>query len=121
GTARNWAYFLQRVTGVFLLFYIAYHVWTTRFSGSHDLFSLMQTKLRDPVVFVFYVLGVLAASYHFGNGLWGFSVTWAITVGRRAQRLVAAAGLGAFLLFSLAGIHSLLGFLGRGIPFIQGP
>jgi succinate dehydrogenase / fumarate reductase cytochrome b subunit len=120
GFARNWHYSLQRVTGLFLVAYIIYHTWSTRFSAeamsAPSLYLYMQRHLANPGIFVFYLLGALAASYHFGNGLFGFAIHWGLATGRRAQRRVGAAALAIGL--ALVGVNSMLGFLGRGfVPF----
>ncbi|MBI5710613.1 MAG: succinate dehydrogenase [Candidatus Eisenbacteria bacterium] len=120
----NWMYLLQRVSGLFLVAYILYHVWTTRLSpevmrGETDLFGMMSDDLRSPGLFAFYVLGVIAASYHFGNGLFGFAIHWGLATGRRAQRNVARLGLAVFLVLSLVGINSLLAFVHRPVRLFE--
>lgn len=116
---RNWFYLFQRITGVILLFFIAWHVYTTRFSGQEDLFALMQAKLLNPAYIAFYVVGVLAATYHFANGMWGFMVTWGITLSPRSQRISTYACIGLFLLLAFAGINSMLAFNGNHISFMN--
>ena len=52
--AGNWMYLSQRVTGIIALLYIAYHVWTQRFSGvslpEHPgaAFAKVQHELSNP-------------------------------------------------------------------------
>lgn len=108
---QNWMFTLQRLSGVVLLVYIPYHVITTRFSGeTGNLFALMQDKLQNPLVFLFYLLGVLAASFHFGNGLWGFAIHWGLLTSRRAQRRWSWAAMGIALAFAATGVNALLAF-----------
>lgn len=116
---RNGLYLLQRVTGILLLLYISIHVWTTRFSGEENLFRLMQQNLMNPYYFWFYIAGVLSATFHFANGLWGFMITWGITVSVRAQRLSTYACAGLFVALSFVGVNSLLAFMGSAITFLQ--
>jgi succinate dehydrogenase / fumarate reductase cytochrome b subunit len=111
----NGSYVLQRVSGLILVLYIVWHVWTTRLSprvvaGDDDLFTLMEQQLANPWIFAFYVLGVLSAAWHFANGLFGFSIHWGLATGRPAQRAVARLGYVLFLVLSLVGINSLLAF-----------
>ena len=111
----NWAYVLQRVSGIVLVAFILYHTWTTRLSpqvlaGDEDLFDLMKTRLASPWTFAFYVLGVVSAAWHFGNGLFGFSIHWGLATGRRAQRAVARVGYVLFVVLSLVGVNSLFAF-----------
>jgi succinate dehydrogenase / fumarate reductase cytochrome b subunit len=118
---RNWAYALQRATGLFLVVFIIIHVWSTRFSpaAEADLFGHMAKALADPGTFVFYVLGVSAAAYHLGNGLFGFCIHWGIAVSRRAQLQAARVGTAVFLVLTLVGVNSLLGFLGKGVTLFE--
>jgi succinate dehydrogenase / fumarate reductase cytochrome b subunit len=116
---RNWLYFFQRVSGVFLVAYIAVHVWTTRFAGEENLFRLMEHKLSSPAWLWFYIAGVTAATFHFANGLWGFMVTWGITVSPRAQKWSTYACAGVFLAMTFVGVNALLAFTGDAVTFLQ--
>ncbi len=112
---QNLLFTLQRITGVLLLFFIPYHVLTTRFAewfggSTHDLYGLMQAKLQSPATFAIYVAGVLAASFHFGNGLWGFAIHWGLLTSKAAQRRWSWAALLVALAFAVAGVNSLLAF-----------
>ena len=62
------------------------------------------------VWFVIYAVGLIAAVYHFANGLCTFCITWGITVGVGARKRVsvAATGLGAVML--IWGLLSLAAF-----------
>jgi succinate dehydrogenase / fumarate reductase cytochrome b subunit len=117
--ARNWMYFLQRVTGVILLIYIGTHVYETRISsilkGTPMTFDYMVQELSEPGMFFFYLAGVLSAVFHFANGLWAFLIGWGITTTEKAMRRSAyvctaiGLGLGAF------GVNALLAFFGKAI------
>ena len=115
--ARNWMYLFQRITGLFLVVFIAVHVWLTRFSGTPPdrLFEHMASYLAHPLMFTFYVFGVLAVSFHFGNGIWGFLVSWGITTSARSQRVMTWVCMGIFGVMGFVGVNSLLGFLGESI------
>lgn len=112
-------YVLQRVTGVFLVVFIVFHTWFTRFNdeamSAPSLYEYMRVHLSNPAIFAFYVLGVVSASYHLGNGLFGFAIHWGIVTGERAQKRVGQFGLVFALVLSLVGINAMLGFLGRGV------
>lgn len=94
-------YSLQRITGVIALFFVGFHVYTTRLSyyffGTEIDYALMHGFMTNPVVLAIYVVGVLAAVFHFCNGLWTFCITWGITVGARAQRVARALSLALFV------------------------
>jgi len=91
GYYSNWMYLWQRVTGVIALVFIVYHVFTTRIAniiyGTPMDYAFMASVLSHPVVFVWYVIGVLAAVFHFGNGLWSMGISWGITAAPECQKV----------------------------------
>lgn len=98
---RNFAYLLQRVTGVFVVIFLVAHVWTLRFAEPLD-FNVVSAYLSRPVWTVLYFIGISSAVYHLANGLWNFFISWGITVGKSAQKvsaiLCALLGLGLWAL-----------------------
>jgi succinate dehydrogenase / fumarate reductase cytochrome b subunit len=113
GTFRNWMFFWQRVTGVFLVVFIAWHIWETRIAkalGADVNFDMMANILASPFMLAFYIAGVIAATFHLSNGLWGFLVTWGITQSPRSQQIVAYITIGVFLVLSVIGVQALLAF-----------
>ncbi|MBU9672935.1 succinate dehydrogenase cytochrome b558 subunit [Planococcus sp. CP5-4] len=112
---RNMLFVAQRYTGVFLVVFIAWHVFETRFqvaigAGEAD-FNMMENILSNPLMFAFYVVGVLSATFHFANGLWSFFVTWGITVSEKAQRYSTYFTLLVFIVLSIIGIRALFAFV----------
>jgi len=82
-------------------------------SATSDLMSPYQTMashLSNPGYFIFSLVGVLAATFHFSNGLWSFGVTWGILTGPRSQRAAVLACGGIFLALSGMGILALASF-----------
>jgi succinate dehydrogenase / fumarate reductase cytochrome b subunit len=77
--------------------------------------------LAEPAVMAFYVLGTVAACYHFGNGLFGFAIHWGLATGRGAQRNMARLGVAVFVALSLVGVAALFGFRGLRLDFLQKP
>lgn len=113
---RNILFKLQRYTGVFLVVFIAWHVFETRFqvaigNAAEADFNMMANILDNPWMFAFYVVGVLAATFHFANGLWSFLVTWGITQSEKAQRYTTYFTLLVFIVLSTIGIRALLAFV----------
>ncbi|WP_284139768.1 MULTISPECIES: succinate dehydrogenase cytochrome b558 subunit [unclassified Virgibacillus] len=112
---RNWLFYLQRITGVFTLIFIAWHVWETRVQiglGNEELsFGLMENILSNPIMLWFYIVGVLAAVFHFSNGLWGFMVHWGFAQSPKSQKIVTYVTLAVFLVVSFIGIRALLAFV----------
>ena len=58
---------------------------------------MMRGIITEPVSFAIFLVGTAASVFHFTNGIWTFAITWGLTVGRRAQRTLRAASLGAFV------------------------
>jgi len=119
--SQNRMYTLQRWSGIFLFFFIIWHVTQTtlqvklygedrvNFEHMHNLFMI------DGYVFlVLYAIGVLAASYHLSYGLWNFCIRWGITIGDRAQIGMQKFALGMFIVVTAIGWLALLGFLLQG-------
>ncbi len=125
GYARNWQYTLQRASGIFLVFYLLYHTWALRFDkgylNSASAYQYVNHHLANPAVMAFYVLGTVAACYHFGNGLFGFAIHWGLVTGQDAQRRMSRLGLAVSLALSLFGVGALFGFRGLRADFLQKP
>ena len=125
----NWAYWAQRATGYLAFAYIFLHVFVLRgmvtLGGNHlarhalapgqmDLvtyhdvaahlgnpaFMNVQSWMAGDWIFVAYLLGTMAAIYHFCNGLNGFCWTWGIAVGRVAQKRVRLLSWGLFVVLA---------------------
>ena len=83
GTLRNYIFILQRFTGIFLVVFIAWHVFETRFQaaiGAKEVnFNMMAEILSNPWMLGFYIVGVISATFHLANGIWSFLVSWGIT------------------------------------------
>ncbi|MBV9609363.1 MAG: succinate dehydrogenase [Acidobacteria bacterium] len=117
----NWMYAAQRWTGAIAFFYMGYHTYTMRFSGVHLLthsaesFNKVYSAFQNPWVVAFYIVGIVAASWHFAYGLWLFAAKWGITVGEGARRRfgIVCVGIGAVLI--VIGMASMLAFL-TGTP-----
>lgn len=113
---RNLLFVAQRYTGVFLVIFIAWHVFETRFqvaigNAAEADFNMMANILDNPWMFAFYVAGVLTATFHLANGLWSFLVTWGITQSEKAQRYTTYFTLLVFLVLSVIGIRALFAFV----------
>jgi succinate dehydrogenase / fumarate reductase, cytochrome b subunit len=113
----NWMYTLQRWTGAIAFFYIGWHVWHLRFAGidlhAHPAasFGKVQGELVVAWQLAFYIVGLVAASWHFSYGVWLFCAKWGITVGERARRRLLGLCLALFLLITGVGLASLRSFL----------
>jgi succinate dehydrogenase / fumarate reductase cytochrome b subunit len=116
GYFRNQMFFLQRVTGVMTFLFVAWHFFETRLqvaigNVSHEELGMtMHNIATNPVMFTIYVIGIVAAVFHFSNGMWSFLVSWGITVGPRAQRVSTYVWLGVFVVMTIMFIMSLTAF-----------
>ncbi|WP_019414153.1 succinate dehydrogenase cytochrome b558 subunit [Paenisporosarcina sp. TG20] len=115
GTFRNWMFVFQRITGVFLVVFIAWHIFETRFQaaiGAKEVdFNMMADILANPFMFAFYVAGVVAATFHFANGIWSFLVSWGITQSPRSQQISTYVSIIIFLALTVIGVQSLFAFV----------
>ncbi len=116
GYGRNWLYVFQRVTGIFLFFFILFHLLHLRFglfssfgltniavAGNADkAFSIVAGDFQSLGILLFYILGVGTTAWHLGYGLFLFAVDWGIVVGEKAQKFALyACGIVALTLFAL--------------------
>jgi succinate dehydrogenase / fumarate reductase cytochrome b subunit len=109
GYWRNWLYALQRWSGIVAFVFIVYHVYKLRIEWvfttdlHHIQYEYVNAYFEHAWHVVFYFIGVLAACFHFGNGIWNFLIKWGITVGDRAQQIsmyiCLLLGLGVFAFF----------------------
>jgi len=115
----NWMYTLQRWTGGIAFVYIVWHTWTMRFTGVdlHDAamqsFPKVQAEVHNPLLFAFYIVGLIAASWHFAYGIWLFSAKWGIVSGEKAQQRLLRLCMAFFLLMTVVGLASLYTFRNR--------
>jgi succinate dehydrogenase / fumarate reductase cytochrome b subunit len=115
----NWMYTAQRWTGGIVFVYILWHTYTMRFTGV-DLhenpmasFGKVQAELMNPLLLAFYIVGLIAACWHFAYGVWLFAAKWGITPGEKARERFLVVCLGLFILMSGVGLFSLYTFRAR--------
>jgi succinate dehydrogenase / fumarate reductase cytochrome b subunit len=112
----NWMYTLQRWTGGIVFIYIIWHTWTMRFTGV-DLhenpmasFGKVQGEVYQAGLFLFYVVGLITASWHFSYGIWLFCAKWGIVVGEIARKRFLVVCIFFFFLLTSVGLWSLTVF-----------
>ncbi|MFZ0817054.1 MAG: succinate dehydrogenase [Candidatus Sulfotelmatobacter sp.] len=121
----NWMYTAQRWTGGIAFIYIVWHTYTMRFTGV-DLhqnpaasFGKVQAEVFQLQYFLFYVVGLIAASWHFAYGIWLFSAKWGIVSGEKAQKRFLIICLAFFFVLTGAGLASLASFRSRPQQLIE--
>jgi succinate dehydrogenase / fumarate reductase, cytochrome b subunit len=114
--AGNFMYTAQRWTGAIAFVYMGWHTYTMRFSGIHLLtnnqaaFHKVQMELQNPWAGAFYVIGIVAASWHFAYGLYLFCAKWGIAVSERSRKAFGAVCFAIALLFIAVGMATLSAF-----------
>ncbi|MCJ7839826.1 succinate dehydrogenase cytochrome b558 subunit [Lederbergia sp. NSJ-179] len=115
GWFRNWMFTIQRITGIILLAFIAWHVYQTRIQaalGNAEVnFQMMEDILSNPLVLILYILGILSATFHLSNGLWSFLVRWGITQSPTSQRISSWVMGVLFVVLSIIGVRAALAFV----------
>jgi succinate dehydrogenase / fumarate reductase, cytochrome b subunit len=122
---RNWFYIFQRVTGIFLFFFLLFHILNLRFGlipglesygdpvagNAGRAFDIVAAEFKSIGILGFYILGVVATAWHLAYGFWLFAVDWGIVIGEKAQKigLYASIGLAAFL--SAVGVNAAVAFV----------
>lgn len=101
GYLRNYMYFLQRLTGIFIFIFLIGHVY------------LMKTGSFENTLFYNFFLfsGVVLAIFHFANGFFGFLIDMGATVGEKAQKVAVALSFVAFVIFAAYGIQKFFNFI----------
>lgn len=114
----NWLYTSQRWTGIIAFAYILYHVIDMRFMGVHlmgggynNAFSKVWFDFQNPWMVAIYVIGIVAASWHFSYGVWLFAAKWGLTVGDKARRKFGFVCLGLAIALVGIGLWSVTGFV----------
>jgi len=125
----NWLYTSQRWTGIITFVYIVYHTIEMRFTGVHlmgggyhNAFSKVWFAFQSPWVVVFYVMGIVAVSWHFAYGLWLFAAKWGLTVGAQARRKFGYACAALALLLMGIGLWTVSGFVrtpADQVPYVE--
>ncbi len=116
----NWLYTSQRWTGIIAFVYILYHVIDMRFTGVHLMgggynaaFSKVWFDFQNPWAVAIYVIGIIAASWHFSYGVWLFAAKWGFTVGEQARRKFGYVCLALAIVLVGMGMYSIRGFVRR--------
>ena len=111
---RNWMFLFQRITGVITFVFIAIHLWQTRIQRAlgHEVnFDMVHDIVTNPGWLIFYIVCLLAVTFHFANGLWSFGVTWGILQSKKSQQIFTWVSLVVFIVVSYIGISAILAFL----------
>lgn len=120
---RNWLYVLQRASGIFLFFFIFFHVLNLRFGlipglnqipvagNAFRAFDIVAGEMQITWVLALYILGVVATAWHLAYGIFLFAVDWGLVIGEKAQALVLKGCIAVALLLSVVGVNAAFAFV----------
>jgi succinate dehydrogenase / fumarate reductase, cytochrome b subunit len=117
--SQNFMYSAQRWTGLFLFFFLIYHVSATTIYKyvTGDLERILYSGWRETLTqwygvwLIVYAIGVLTAAYHLAYGIWNFCIRWGITISDKAQMRIQKFAFLVFVALTLLGWAALAGFL----------
>ena len=117
GYIGNWRYTLQRWTAWITLAFIVVHLLHVHWLGAwlpggaqfepHNAPATAIAALEGWWWGPLYAVGVIAAVYHFANGIWTFLIVWGITIGPKSQKLSSVVCLAIGIVLGLLGLTSL--------------
>jgi succinate dehydrogenase/fumarate reductase cytochrome b subunit (b558 family) len=101
--SKNWAYVLQRASGMIAFAFIAFHAYRFWLPIHREAATLPDLHLRleqllsstwrgVPVAGLGYAFGVAACAFHLGNGLPAFAARWGLATSRPRRRVVEVLG-----------------------------
>jgi succinate dehydrogenase / fumarate reductase cytochrome b subunit len=122
---RNWFYIFQRVTGVFLFFFLLFHILNLRFGAIPGLesygnpvagnatqaFDIVAAEFQNVGILLFYILGVAATAWHLAYGIWLFAVDWGIVIGEKAQKYALYACIALAIGLFAVGTNAAIAFV----------
>ncbi|HWJ03642.1 MAG TPA: succinate dehydrogenase [Verrucomicrobiae bacterium] len=110
---RNYMFYLQRITAIIAFIFVIYHVYTARIgraiAGTEISYEFMNNILSQPLYFVLYYIGLLAAIFHFTNGIYTFAISWGITIGPSSQKRLQTFCTALFLILTAVGTVGMIG------------
>lgn len=125
GYGRNWFYLFQRITGIFLFFFLAFHILNLRFGiipglesygnpvagNASQAFTIVAREFRNFGILILYILGVAATAWHLAYGFFLFAVDWGIVIGEKAQKFTLYACVAVSILLFFVGTNAAVAFV----------
>jgi len=114
----NWLYVAQRYTGLIAFAYIGWHLYTERWlTHGRSTYANVAEDMQNPWYLAFFVVGVLASSFHLGAGIWNFLCKWGLAATVKAQQAAGKFGALVGVAFSIVGILIIISFRYDWHPF----
>ncbi len=122
---RNWFYFFQRATGIFLFLFLLFHILNLRFGvipglesygnpvagNAHRAFDIVAAEFRSIGIMILYILGVAATAWHLAYGFFLFAVDWGIIIGEKAQKYTLYGSIGLAIFLTVVGTNAAVAFV----------
>ncbi|MGI9455695.1 MAG: succinate dehydrogenase cytochrome b558 subunit [Aeoliella sp.] len=130
----NWRYTVQRISGLILFLFIGYHVFhmhgwfhfdwwigiVEKWGGyqfrPYNAGSSAGIALQNMLVALIYAIGVVAAVFHFVNGIWSAGITWGVWTRPKAQARALTFCMSAGAILCVVGLSALWGMREIGRP-----
>ena len=93
---------------------VSEYPWVTHGTSTY---ATVERDLQNPWYLTFFLVGVLASSFHLGVGIWNFLCKWGLAATVRAQRAAGQLGVLVGVTFSVVGVLILLSFRLDWHPF----
>ena len=114
----NWLYTFQRYTGLVAFAYIGWHLYTERWlTHGRSTYTNVAADMQNPLYLAFFVVGIVASSFHLGVGIWNFLCKWGLAATAEAQKVAGRLGVLIGVGFSVVGILIILSFRFDWHPF----
>lgn len=114
GNYNNWMGAMRRISGIILIPFLAYHIFKTKvhfaFTDQFPTFAYMQKLLGENWIRALYIAGVLAASFHIGNGFASILFGFGITQSKKSQDVTAMIMWALTLILAIWGIIIVFSF-----------
>jgi succinate dehydrogenase / fumarate reductase, cytochrome b subunit len=114
----NWLYTSQRYTGLVAFAYIGWHLYTERWlTHGRSTYANVAEDMQNPWYLAFFLVGVLASSFHLGVGIWNFLCKWGLAATAKAQQAAGRLGALVGVSFGVVGVLIILSFRLNWHPF----
>jgi succinate dehydrogenase / fumarate reductase cytochrome b subunit len=122
---RNWFYFLQRATGIFLFLFLLFHILNFRFGlipglnttpvagNAPQAFDIVSREFQNSAILILYILGVAATAWHLAYGFFLFAVDWGIVIGEKAQKYALYGSVALAIGLFVVGTNAAVAFVDK--------
>ncbi len=94
---RNYLYLFQRLTAYLILIFVILHLVSLR-TYPHWIHARWYQ--------IVFLLGIISASFHFSNGIFGFFSNWGIITGEKAHKSALVITCVLFILLCILGMYN---------------